>query len=217
MPFKNIIFFKFWHIVKNLIQILTPCENFVSEYDALESFHSKSDKFHKFFSEIRFLFWLSGSDWMMTSFFNANTSLFLRGELKDNACYRISRQMDNWKLPHVNSSLNLWGIALSQHAISTGVMDRTLWSIKSSRSALFLKLNVCENKRIGNLVRIPSILSNVFLWTTGRIAMERSWHLHSIYPILAAGRYLPHSWYLSKQTMLDRKSNFETCVSRSIP
>ena len=129
----------------------------------------------------------------------------------------VSRQMDNWKLPHVNSSLNVWGIPLWQHTTFTEVTDKTLWSTKCSRSAVFLKIQLCENKRKRCLVRIFSIFSNVFMWATRRRAMERSWHLHSIYPILAAGRFLPKSWYLSKLTMLIGTSNFKTCVAQNIP
>ena len=49
---------------------------------------------------------------MVISSVNVITNLFQRGELKDIACYRVGRDMDNWKLPHVNSSLNVQGIAL---------------------------------------------------------------------------------------------------------
>ena len=119
----------------------------------------------------------------------------------------VSCQKDNWKLPHVNSSLNVWGIPLWQHTIFTEVTDRTLWIIKCSRSGVFLKIQLCKNKTISSRTRILSVLSNVFVWATTRWAMERSWHLHSIYPILAAGRYLTKSWHLSKLTRLNRKTN----------
>ena len=93
---------------------------------------------------------------------------------------------------------------------------RTLWSIKFSKSALSLKKHFCENKRKRTLVGIPSILTNVFLLLTRRRAMERSWHLHSIYPILAAGSYIPQSWHLTKLTMLHGKLNFKTHVAQNI-
>ena len=125
--------------------------------------------------------------------------------------------MYNWKLPHVNSSLNgVCGIALWQHTIFTEVTHRTLWSIKFSISAVFLKIHLCELKE--NALELefhpfsPMCLS---VWATRRRAMKGSWHLHSIYPILAAGRYLPQSWHLSKLTMLNRKSNFRTCVAQT--
>ena len=137
--------------------------------------------------------------------------------MKDNACSRVSRQMDNRKLPHINSFLNVWVIALWQHTIFTEVTDRTLWSIKDSRSAVFLRLHFCENKRKRSLVRFLSIFSKVFVWATRRRAVERSWHLHRTYPILAARRYLPQSWHSSKLTMPNRKSNFKTCVAQNIP
>ena len=127
----------------------------------------------------------------------------------------VSRQMDNWKLPHVNSSLNVWGMALWQHSIFTEVRDRTLWSIKCSRSAVFPKKHLCGNKTKRSLLRILSIFSNVFVWATTGGAMESSWHLLSIYPILAAGRYLLQSWQ-SKLTMLNRKTNFKICVALNI-
>ena len=49
---------------------------------------------------------------MMIYSVNVITDLFQRREVKDNAYYRVSRQMDNWKLPHINSPLNVRGIAL---------------------------------------------------------------------------------------------------------
>ena len=58
----------------------------------------------------------------------------------------VSRQMDNWKLPYVNLSPNVWRIALWQHTIFTEVMDRTLWSIKCSRLAVFPEKHLCGNK-----------------------------------------------------------------------
>ena len=61
--------------------------------------------------------------------------------------------MDNWELPHVNSSVNVWGIALWQHTNFREVTDGTLWSIKYSRSAVFLRILLCENKRKRSLVR----------------------------------------------------------------
>ena len=47
--------------------------------------------------------------------------------------------------------------------------------------------------------------------------MDRSWHLQSMYPILATRSYLSQSWHLSKLTMFNRKSNFKTCVAQNIP
>ena len=67
--------------------------------------------------------------------------------------------MDNWKLPHVNSSLNVWGIPFWQHTFFTEVTDRFLWRIKCSKSAVFLEMQLCENKRKRSSVRIPSIFS----------------------------------------------------------
>ena len=153
----------------------------------------------------------------MISSVNVNTNLFLRGKLKDNMCYRLSHQMYNWKMPHVNSSLNVWGVALWRHTGFTEVVDRTLWSIKSSRLSVCLRIDLCENKRKRTLVGFPSNFSIVFVWATRRKAMKRGWHLHSIYPILAAGRSLPQSWHLSKLTMLYRTSIFKTCVAQNIP
>ena len=72
--------------------------------------------------------------------------------------------MYNWNLPDVNSSLNVWGRAIWQHTIFTVYTDRIVWSIKCSRSAAFLKIHLCENKRKRSLVRIPSVFSNVFVW-----------------------------------------------------
>ena len=75
----------------------------------------------------------------------------------------VSRQMDNWKLPHVTLSLNVWGIALWQHTNFTEARDTTLWSMKCSRSAVFPEKHLCGNKRKRSLLRILSIFSNVFV------------------------------------------------------
>ena len=128
----------------------------------------------------------------------------------------VNPQMDNWKPPHVKSSLNVKGIALWQQKFFTDVTDRNLLSIKCSRSAVFLQSYLCENKKKLSLARTLSIFCKSFAWATRRSAMESSWHLHSIYPILAAGRYLPQSWHLSKLTLLNRKTNFKTCVAPNI-
>ena len=69
--------------------------------------------------------------------------------------------MYNWKMPYVNSPLKVCGIALWLHKIFTEVKDKTLWSIKSSISAVFLKIHLCENKKNFTLVRILSIFSNL--------------------------------------------------------
>ena len=71
--------------------------------------------------------------------------------------------MGNWKLPHVNSSLNVWGIVLWRHRIFTEVRDRTLRSIKCSRSAVFSKkTHFWRKKRKRSLLRILSMFFNVF-------------------------------------------------------
>ena len=73
----------------------------------------------------------------------------------------VSRQMDTWKLPHVNSPLNVWGIPLWQYTFCTEVLDRTLWSKKCRRSAVFFEIHLCENKRKRSLVEFLSVFSNV--------------------------------------------------------
>ena len=130
----------------------------------------------------------------------------------------VSRQMDNWKLPHVNSSLNVWGIPFWQHSFSQKLRIELCGALKCSRSAVFLKIHLCENKRKRSSVRIFFIFSNVFVWATKRRrVMERNWYLHCVYPILNAGRYLPRPWNLSKLKMLNRKLNFETIDAQNIP
>ena len=54
--------------------------------------------------------------------------------------------MDNWKLPHINSSLNVWGIALWQHTIFTEVSDRTLWSTKIADQQCFSEYTFVKTK-----------------------------------------------------------------------
>ena len=39
--------------------------------------------------------------------------------------------MYNWKLPRVNSPLNVWGIALWLHTIFAEVMESILWRMKN--------------------------------------------------------------------------------------
>ena len=171
----------------------------------------------KLFSGIWFLFCYPGSDWMTISSLNVSTNLFWRGELKDLACYRFSCQMYNWNLQHVNSSLNVWGKALWQQTIFTEVRDRTLWNMKCSRSAVFLKKYLCENKRKRFLFRISSIFSNVFVWAT----RKKQWKEADTYR--ASTQYWlrdvaePQSWHSSKLSMLNRKSKLKTRVAQSIP
>ena len=164
--------------------------------------------FKVFFPEACFLSCFSGSDWMMISPVNVKTNFFWRGERKDNVCYRLSYQMYNSKLSHVNSPLNVWGVAVWQHTSFTKAVYRTLWNIKSNRIAVFLKTHLCENKINLTLVGFPCIFSFVFVWARRRRATVRSWHLDSLYPILVAECYLPQSWHFSKLTMLNQKSIF---------
>ena len=51
-------------------------KNSSSKSNVLEISYSKSDKFLKFFSEIWFLSYFTGSEWMMISSVNINTSFF---------------------------------------------------------------------------------------------------------------------------------------------
>ena len=156
--------------------------------------------------------------WLTITSVNAKTNFLLKKVVKDKACLRLSRQMYKWKLPHVYKLLNLWVRAIWQHTIIMEVMYRTLWSIKFGRSAVFLKIHICENKRKRTLVRIPFNFSNIFVWATRRRkAMERSWQLHSVYLILAGRRYLLQSWHLWKVTMFNRNLNLKTCVAQNIP
>ena len=97
---------KTWQIVKFFIKIWRVVKFFISKPDDLEGFDTKSDKLWNFFSEISFLFCLSSSDWMMISSVNVNTNLFQGGDVEDDVCFIFSRQIYNWKLPHVNSPLN---------------------------------------------------------------------------------------------------------------
>ena len=90
----------------------------------------------------------------MISTVNVNTNLFQREGVKNNVCYRFSRQMYNWKLPHVNLPLSVrWG-AIWQHTIVREAMDRTLCSKESSRSAVFAKKQLFENKRKRTLEKV---------------------------------------------------------------
>ena len=126
---------------------MTRCKASKSKSDALWKFcfkntrvrkfyFPKSDLFWDFFSEIWFSSCFSGSHWMMISSVNNITKLLKKGELKDTACYRVSRQLYNCKVSHVNSSRHVW--IMTTHNF-TVVRDRTLWSIKCSRSAVFPK------------------------------------------------------------------------------
>ena len=134
-----------------------------------------------------------------------------RRKVKDNVCYRFSSQIKNWKLSHVSSR----GIPLWHHTVSTKTEVKNQWSMKSSKLTRFLGLQNCENKRKRILFAIPPPSFNHFVWATRkRKTMETSWHPHIFYPILAAGRYLPQFWHISKMTMLDRKTNFKTCGSK---
>ena len=109
---------------------------------------------------------------MLISSINVNANLIQWRELKDNASFRFCHQTYNWKMPHLILSLNVWWIELRQHTIFTVVTDKTLWSRKCSRSAVFLKKHLCGNKRKRSLVRFLSIFSNVFVWASRRRAIE---------------------------------------------
>ena len=125
--------------------------------------------------------------------------------------------MHNWKLPHNNLTPNQGEILFGQHRIFTRVMDGNLWSIKSNRSTVFFIIHHCGSKRQCTLVKYPSLFFSLFAWATvRRRAMERSRHIQTIYPILAAGRYLPQFWHFSKLTMLDRKINFKLCLIQNV-
>ena len=196
MLFKNIIFFKIWRVVKILIRNLTHCRNF----------SPKSD----FYLVLQVLteWWFFLSTLIPTSFKEENQKSMYIIDL-------VAR----WTTESLHTSIRL-SMCEEHHYDNTLFSQKLrteLWSIECSRSAVFLKKRLCENKTKRSLVRILSIFSNVFVWATRRRAMERSWNLHSIYQILAAGRYLPKSWHLSKLTMLNRKSNVKTCVAQNIP
>ena len=142
---------------------------------------------------------------------NVNTNLFQRGELKVNACCRFSRQVYNWQLPHVNSSLNMWRKALWQHTFFIVVTDKNLWVLKCSRSAVFSEIHICVIKRKHSLVRIPSIFSNVFVSAPRRRAMKEA----DTYTTCT--RYwLPKVTYHNLDTFLNRQCLIENRISRHV-
>ena len=110
---------------------------------------------------------------MIITIFEVITNFFYRGEVKDNVCYGFGLQMYNWKLPQVNSLFILWGMVLWQDTIFTKAMDRILWSIKTTRSAVFPKKHLCEKTRKCASLKNPSFFSNKF-WATRRRAMEKN-------------------------------------------
>ena len=106
---SNALFFKIQNLTGCIFsfQNLTRCENFKSKCDALSKFQFKNWQASKL-SLPNLIFILFLRFWRrMISSVNAITNFFWSGELKDKACYRFSRQMDNWMLPRVNSSLNV--------------------------------------------------------------------------------------------------------------
>ena len=193
--FKKLFWFKTWRVVKTLIHNLT---NF-------RTFSPRSDFYLVF--QVRTEWWYLLSTLIPTYFKEENWKTM---------CVIVSRQMNNWKLPHVNSSLNMWGIPFWQHTFFTEVTDRTLWSINCNISAVFLQNTPLWKQEKRSSVRILSIFSNVFVWATRRRVMEKNCYLHSIYPILNAGRNLPKSWNFSKLKVLNRKSNFKTFDAQNI-
>ena len=130
---------KSWRVVKLLIQNLSSFETFSPRSDLYLVCQVLTER------------WYLLSTLIPTYFKEENwkTMRFL-----------VSRHMDNWKLPHNNnSSLDVRGMPSWQHTILTEGTDRTLWSIKCSRSAVFLKTHICENKRKSSSVRILAIFS----------------------------------------------------------
>ena len=132
--------------------------------NALSKFLFKIWRDLNFFSEIWFSTCFSGSDWRFISTVNTNTNLLHRGKVEYNVWFRYSRQMYIWKLPCINSLLKLRGTASPQHTFFIKAMDRTLWSIKSGRSTVFLKIHFSENKRKNTLVKNRSLFFNHFVW-----------------------------------------------------
>ena len=179
-------FFKIWRLEKFLIQNLTRCIFFNPKSDAMLKLQIK------FWRVVKILIQ------NLTSFKTFFSEIWLLSCCSGSDWLMISS---------VNVITNL---------LRTLVTDWTLWSIKDSRSAVFLRIHLCE-KRNRSLVRILSIFSKVFAWATRSRPIEKSWHLYRIYPILAAWCYLPQSWHLSKLTMPNRKSKFKTCVAQNVP
>ena len=110
----------------------------------------------------------------MISSVNVDTNLFWGIELKDHVCYRYSHQMYNWRRPHNMSHFNVWGIGLWQHTIFTEVLDRNLLSITSSRSVMFFKTHLRENKIKRTLIRLSSIFSFFLVWATRGTTWEEA-------------------------------------------
>ena len=112
---SNALYFfhnKIWRVKKLLNQNKTRCKKFVSKTDVLENSNSKSDKLWVFFAEIWFSSCFWGSNWMMFSSVSVKSNLNQKREFNENVCYRLSSQMYNWNLPHVNLPRNVWGNAL---------------------------------------------------------------------------------------------------------
>ena len=125
---------KIWRVVKNVFQ----------KSDALENFNANCDKFRNFFSGSWFLSCFSGFDGMMLTSVNVNTNLFWRREVKDNVCYRFG----------YGCTTESCHKSIHRSMCEEKRYDKTLWSKKSGRSAVFLKINLCENKRKRTLARI---------------------------------------------------------------
>ena len=163
-----------------------------------------------FLSKNWFVSCFSDPDWVLVSTFNVDINLLNQREVKDNVCCRFSSQMNKWKLPHVISSLNLRGKPLWQHTIFRKAMDKTLWRKKSSKSAVYRKVHVCENQTKCILVRLLAFSSNVCLRATRWKAMAKSCHVHRISEKLAAGRY--NVTYYN----LDTKKNWRCLIENRI-
>ena len=127
--------FRIWQVVKISIQNLTRCKNFSPKSVFCLAFPVLTE------------WWFLLSTLTPTSLIEENWKTIR---------VIVSRQMDNWKLPNINSSLNVWVIALLQHAILTEVREITLWNIKCSRSAVFPIKHLCGNKRKRPLLETKS-------------------------------------------------------------
>ena len=98
---QNVAFCVFW------IQNLTRSKTDSKKSDAFQNVKTSSDALWDYFYKLLSSHCFSGSDGMMLSTVSVNTKLFQRREVQEKVCYRYSHQIYTWRLPHVNSLVNL--------------------------------------------------------------------------------------------------------------
>ena len=157
-----------------------------------------------------------GSDWRIISTVNDNIN-FVRKRNKK-FCLLLIQSLD-LRLKTAKRQLSSQfgrNCYLTTHNFDS-MVSGTKCPAWSRAQKLFLQKTPLWKQKKRTFVEIPSFFVDHSVWATGRRkGLEGSWHLHSIYLNLGAGRYLSQSLHSSKLTLFVWSSNFKTFVAQNI-